>query len=55
MNKNTHKDCCLLLNNKCTVLTETKCKDCNFYKSNKEFIRLNAIDNSFQMIVKKYT
>lgn len=54
MNKNTHKDCCLLQNDKCTALTETKCKDCNFYKSNKEFIRLNDIDNKIQNVVRIY-
>ena len=55
MNKNLNKDCCLLLNDKCTALTETKCKDCKFYKSNKEFIRLNNIDNNIQIVVKRYT
>lgn len=54
MNKNLHKDCCLLLNDKCTALIETKCKDCKFYKSNKEFIRLNDIDNNIQNVVRRY-
>lgn len=55
MNKNTHKDCCLLQNDKCTVLIETKCKGCNFYKSKKEFVRLNDSDNNIQYIVRRYT
>lgn len=53
-NKKTNNDCCLLLNNKCTILNETKCKGCNFYKSNKEFVRLNDVDNNIQVVIKRY-
>lgn len=55
MNNKQNKNCCLLEDNKCTALTKTECINCKFYKSNKEYIRLNNTIDNIQIVIKKYS